>query len=204
MNDKEEEEEFERKKRDIPIRFKDFKQLIQERDEAIEDKVFIEFKLRWGELTNEAMKILNKIKELEGESAKLMERKKAGEFVKDLLKQNKIELKQLKKREMKIYLESEKILRNEREREHGKFLRVRNMWPGPIPPFNLYHPQEKKRNTLNNIYEFITEEDQLVFFNRRIDLANKLRMESKRLCIVVILVLFLPIIFVVIMMNQVI
>lgn len=203
MNEREDEEIFERKKRGLPIKFKDFKKLIQEKDDAIEDKVFIEFKLRWGEFANEAMKILNKIKELEEKSAKLTERKKAGEFVKDLLKQNKIELKQLKKREMKIYLESEKILRSERERVELN-IGEKFVPPFPVPPFKPRKPQEKKRNTLNNIYKFITEEDKLVFFYRRLELANKLRIENKRLLIVVILVVFLPIIFVVIMMNQVI
>ena len=118
-------------------------------EEARETKEFIEFKSRWGELAKEAMKIIKKIEGLEGKSAKLMERKKAGEFVKDLLKQNKIELKRLKKREMEIYLESKKVIKNERKRT--QFVRS-VVTPHTVPGFNPFEPLEKKQiNTLNNI-----------------------------------------------------
>ncbi|KKM20946.1 hypothetical protein LCGC14_1640370 [marine sediment metagenome] len=108
MNDIEDEEEFERKKVGFTNR-------IRNKADVIEDKVSIPIFLRWEELAKEAMKILHKIKELEEESAKLMERKEAGEFVKDLLKKNKKELNQLRKKEFKIYSDSKKELRSERE-----------------------------------------------------------------------------------------
>lgn len=74
------------------------------------------FKLRLEELADEALIAIKRIKELELEFEKLMERKNAGENVKDLLKQNENELKRLKKKELKMYLESKKILKTERER----------------------------------------------------------------------------------------
>ncbi len=108
MNDIEDEEEFERKKIGFPNR-------IRNETDTVEDQVFIRIFLRWETLANESMKILNKIKDLEEKSAKLMERKKVGEFVKDLLKQNKKELKRLRKKEKKLYFERRKELSSERE-----------------------------------------------------------------------------------------
>lgn len=108
MNDIEDEEEFERKKIGFPNR-------IRNETDAVEDQVFIRILIRWENLANKSMKILNKIKDLEEKSEKLIERKKVGEFVKDLLKQNKKELKRLRKKERKLYFERNKELRSERE-----------------------------------------------------------------------------------------
>ena len=108
MNDIEDEEEFERRKIGFPNR-------IRNETDVIEDKVFINIFLRWEELANESMKILNKIKDLEGKCSKLKERKKAGDLVKDLLKRNKKELKQLRKKEKNLYFERKQELSSEME-----------------------------------------------------------------------------------------
>ena len=103
MNDIEVKEEIERKKMGLPSR-------IRNKADVGEDKLFIhQFFLRWEELTNEAMKIVNKIKDLDEKYAKLMDRKKVGENVKDLLKLNKKEFKRLGKKEKKIYFKMKKV-----------------------------------------------------------------------------------------------
>ena len=172
--------------------------------DAIEDKKSLKVKVRIGELANEAIEIIKRMKELEIESEKLMERKSAGEAVKDLIKQNKVELKRLKEREMVIYLESKNMLRTERKREESNIFNEGGgvVYPGPVPPFNPVVHQEKKRTILNNIYEFVTEEDQRVLYVRHLDLADKLRLGRIKICIVLILMLFLPIILVFIIVQS--
>lgn len=194
--------------------------MIQERNG--EGKGFIEFKLRWGELAKEAMKILSKIKELEGNSAKLLERKNAGEFVKDLLKENKIELKRLRKKEFKIYFESKKVLSSERKRFYhvicpncgavnrkkkpsgfGDAVIIRVLYPRPPAPrlrayvcYNCGYEFSSFEPLRLDKYELnnFTEEDKLVLYRRQLELADKLRLGRIKSFIIVIVILFIPII----------
>jgi len=197
-----------------------------------------EFKLRWEELANEALRVLKKIRELEAEFANLRERKKLGEPVKDLLKQRKVELKRLRKNEFKIYFERKNVLISKR----GRFERVTCQNCGavdsmksmkdygsisgvlyPMPPrppiryvcykcgyeFSSFNRSktidiESLKKSLDE-YKFsnLTKEDELALYIRELDLADKLRINRIKICFVLFLALFLPLIisFIVIIIN---
>jgi len=114
-----------------------------------------------------------------------------------MLKQNKGELKRLKKKEMKIYLKCEKLFTI---MQGGFFSGLKNEgdWPGRV--IRVITLKDIRRFsdlfTIKNIYEFsdLTEEEQLVLHKRSLDVAKKRRKLRRRLTFITVLVIYLPMI----------
>jgi len=172
------------------------------KEDVMKDKEYMKFKLGMGQLANEAIEIIKRIRELQKEFEKLMERKRAGEVVKDLLKQNKVELKQLKKREFKTYSESKKEIRIEKARQkvlqRQEVLQQQRYWSPALTGQKSEKYQKFKKfkpiDLLLYLNKNTSEEDQRILYIRILDLADKLRLKRLKICVVVILILVLPMI----------
>ncbi|MHA1987819.1 MAG: hypothetical protein ACW98D_14380 [Promethearchaeota archaeon] len=176
-------------------------------EEAVmKDKELMEFKLGMGQLTNEAIEIIKRKRELEGEFERLMERKRAGEVVKDILKRNKVKLKRLKKQELEIYSECKKNFKIEKARR--KVLR-RQKEEIAIKTYKTLGEEDNidQLSKIRQNYKFrkfkpkdlwlflntnTSEEDQRILYIRILELADKLRLKRIKICIVLVLISVLP------------